>query len=62
MNFLYLTVIALLAGLIPLEYSMYTVIKIVVTATTFYAALKIKDNGSPNKYKLGANEAIFFFY
>lgn len=61
MNFLYFTILALLAGILPLEYSTYTAIKIVVFSTTFYAALKIKGSGSPSKHNLGTNEAIFLF-
>lgn len=62
MNILYIPAVAALAGLLPMEYDGYTVVRIVVCSFLIYAGLRVKKEGSPNSEKIGTDEASLIFF
>ncbi len=62
MNILYIPAVAAMAGLLPMEYDGYTVVRIVVCSFLTYAGLRFKKEGSPNSEKIGTDEASLIFF
>lgn len=62
MKILYIPAVAALAGLLPMAYDGYTVVRIVVCSFLTYAGLRFKKEGSPNTEKIGTDEASLIFF
>lgn len=62
MKILYIPAIAALIALLPMEYDGYTLVRIIICAFLVYAGFRTKAQGSPNKERLGTDEASLIFF